>query len=673
MRNTPGVKEVKILATSEKAIVLFDEVETDSDKLISRVKALGYAVTEKTLLIEKRRKDLFESIRFAFITVVGIIGLSIIGLQYLGILEKGISYIPLPVVFSAILLGGYPIFRKAFLGILQRQVNVDLMMSAGIIGAAAIREYSASMLVAFFMNLAHYLEDLTLRRSRKAIKELIEIAPKVARIRLNNKEVEVDIDNISESDIVIVRPGEKIPVDGVVVTGFSSVNQAPVTGESMPVEKAPGDKVFAGSINGTGYIEVRVTKVGKDTTLGKIIRLIEEAEAHKAPVQKFADRFTTYFLPSAISFAFLTYLISGKAIYAIAVLVAACPCAVGLATPLSVVASVAGSARRGVLIKGGLYLEALARVDCLVMDKTGTVTFGRPEVTGVFVFEELYNEKEILKLAASLEMKSEHAIASAILREAEREGIDIPESEGFEYLIGRGITGRIDGRSIALGNERLLKEKGLRIPRDAITKAQELEKEGSTILFLAVDSEVRGIIAVSDVIRDEVSGAIEELRRLGIKRFILLTGDNERVARAVSLKLGITEYHSNLLPEDKIDIVRRLQAEGYRVLMIGDGVNDAPALVQADVGIAMAVAGTDVALEAAPVALMRDDWSQIPEAIKLGRKTYKVIRQGIALGITWDIITMGLASFGILTPVMAAALEELPTLAVATNASRLLR
>ncbi|HLA48224.1 MAG TPA: cation-translocating P-type ATPase, partial [Nitrospinota bacterium] len=433
--------------------------------------------------------------------------------------------------------------------------------------------------------------------------------------------------------------------------------------------------VFAATLNRSGYLEIKTTKVGKDTTLGKIIKLVEEAEAHKAPVQKFADRFTTYFLPSALSFALITYLISGKAIYAIAVLIAACPCAVGLATPLSIIASVGSSAKKGLLIKGGLYLEALAKVDCVVMDKTGTLTFGKPLVTDILVVsgqQSAVSEKEILKFAASIEKHSEHAIASAIIERAEKEGISIPEPEGFKYLIGRGITGRVDGKNIILGNQRLFEEKGIIISAHERKEAQKLEDEGKTILFVAVDSTISGIIAVEDVLRDEVPLSVEELKKIGVKRLILLTGDNERVASAIAKRLGIAEFKANLLPEDKIKIVGELQSEGYKVCMIGDGVNDAPALAQSDVGIAMGVAGTDVAIEASHVALMRDDWSQVPHAIMVGRNTYKIIRQGIALSIIWDVTTMGLASVGILSPVMAAALEELPTIAVAANASRLL-
>ena len=679
LKATKGVKDIKTLITTEKAIVTYDEIEVEQGEIIEKIEGIGHEVSGQWSVVSgqetPKKINLYDTLRFTFIITIGIVALGEIGLEYFGLLKRGIEIIPLPVTILAILFGGYPIFKKAFFGVLNKQINVDLMMSVGIIGAAAIGEFKSSMLIVFFMSIAHYLEEFTVTRSRQAIKELIKLAPKTARIKLNGREIEVETKELKAGDIVVVRPGEKIPVDGVILTGSSSVDQSPITGESIPVEKGIGNDVFAATLNRSGYLEIKTTKVGKDTTLGKIIKLVEEAEAHKAPVQKFADSFTTYFLPSALSFALITYLISGKAIYAIAVLVAACPCAVGLATPLSVIASVGSSAKKGFLIKGGLYLEALAKVDCVVMDKTGTLTFGKPLVTDILVVssqQSAVSKEDILRLAASIEKHSEHAIASAIIERAEKEGISIPEPEGFKYLIGRGITGSVEGKNITLGNQRLFEEKGITISDNEREKAQKLEAEGKTILFVAVDSTISGIIAVEDVLRDEVPLSVEELKKIGVKRLILLTGDNERVASAIAKRLGITEFKANLLPEDKIKIVGELQSEGYKVCMIGDGVNDAPALAQSDVGIAMGVAGTDVAIEASHVALMRDDWSQVPHAIMVGRNTYKIIRQGIALSITWDIITMGLASVGILSPVMAAALEELPTIAVAANASRLL-
>ena len=654
LKATKGVADIKTLITAEKAVITYDEADVNTEELIKKIEGIGHKAEIISEL--KIKSNLVDTLRFVFIAAVGIVALGEIGLEYFGLLEKGIELVPLPVTILAILLGGYPIFKKAFLGIKsllppfnkggRGGINVDLMMSIGIIGAAAIGEFTSSMLVVFFMSIAHYLEEFTVTRSRQAIKELIKLSPKTARIKIDGREIEVETKELKAGDIVVVRPGEKIPMDGVVVTGSSSVNQAPITGESIPVEKGAGDGVFAATLNGTGYLEVKATKIGEDTTLGKIIKLVEEAEAHKAPIQKFADRFTTYFLPAALSFALLTYLISGKAIYAIAVLIAACPCAVGLATPLSVIASVGSSAKKGLLIKGGLYLEALAKVDCVVMDKTGTLTFGKPLVTDIIEVRSQKSEvrrKEILRLAASIERHSEHAIASAIIERAEKEGISIPEPKDFKYIIGRGITGRVEGKAITLGNQRLFEEKGITISANERKKAQVLEAEGKTVLFLAASNPpnspllkggkegILGIIAVADVLRDEVPLSVEELKKIGVKRLILLTGDNERVASVIANKLGITEYMANLLPEDKIKVVKDLQAEGYSVCMIGDGVNDAPALAQSDVGIAMGVAGTDVAIEASHIALMRDDWSQVPHAIMIGRDTYRIIRKGIAL------------------------------------------
>ena len=669
-----GVRQFRILSAAEKVQVNFDPRRVSAEQVAQSIAALGYKVhpvgSPAAQPPEPPRLLKADTVRFAFIALVALIALLEVGGEHLGWFEAAKERIPLPVLLATIALGGYPIFKRAALGLIHKQINVDTMMSVGILGAAALGQYTAAMLIVFFMNIAHYLEEFTTGKSRRAIQELIRLSPKTARIKLDGREIEVAVEALKPGDILAIRPGEQIPADGVVASGRSAVNQASITGESLPVEKQAGDEVYAATLNELGYLEVRVTRVGPDTTFGKIVRLVEEAEAVKAPIQKFADRFTTWFLPTAIGVAVLTYLISGEPLYAIAVLVAACPCAAGLATPLSVVASVGSGARHGLLIKGGRYLEALAKVDCVVMDKTGTVTFGQPRVTDVVSVNGL-PEDELLRYAATLEKNSEHPIASAILDYAHAKGIAIPDPESFEYLVGLGLRGKVEGKTVLLGNARFLNENAI-----AFTtiehKAQELERSGKTVLFLAVNGRVAGAIAVADVIRDEVPAAIDALKRLGIKRLLLLTGDNERVAAAIASKIGITEFRAQLLPEDKIAIVRELQQAGHKVAMVGDGVNDAPALAQADVGIAMGVVGSDVALEAAHVALMRDDWRQIPQAIMAGRRTYRTIRQNIMLGVTWDVVTMGLASVGILSPVMAAATEVVPDVLVALNSARLL-
>lgn len=670
-----GVRDVKILSAAEKVEVRYDKRAVHAEELAGSIAALGYQVRSAEVLpgppAGERRAFFGEAIRFGFVAVVAAIALLEIGGEYFGWLDVAKERIPVPVLLAAILIGGYPIFRRAALGALHRRINVDTMMSVGILGAAAIGQYTSSMLIVFFMGIAHFL-DFTTGKSRQAIQELIKLAPRTARIKRDGREIEVAVDALKPGDVVAIRPGEQIPADGTVVAGASAVNQSSITGESMPVDKQAGDPVFAATFNNAGYLEVRVTRVGADTTFGKIVQLVEKAEAVKAPVQKFADRFTTYFLPTAIGVAVLTYLISGQLTYAIAVLVAACPCAVGLATPLSVIASVGSGAKRGLLIKGGLYLETLARVDCVVMDKTGTVTFGNPRVTDVVGLNGR-EDIELLKYAASLEKNPEHPIASAILARAAAQQVAVPDPERFEYLVGQGLRGTVAGRSVALGNAKFLSDQGIPLTPDAQAAADALGRDGKTALFLALDGVAAGIVAVADVIRDEVPAAIAALKKWGVRRLILLTGDNERVAAAITARLGIAEYQANLLPQDKIAFVQALQRSGHVVAMIGDGVNDAPALAQADVGVAMGVVGSDVALEAAHVALMRDDWSQVPAALRMGRRTYRVIRQNIVFGITWDVVTMGLASIGILSPVLAAATEALPDVLVSLNSARLLK
>lgn len=672
-----GVDQVKILSSAEKVRLSYDESKTSKEELANSIAALGYKVRYKgqgaaTMPTVGQSRVSREAVRFGLVALVALIAMLEIGGEYLGWFEKAQERIPVPVLLATIAIGGYHIFRRAVLGALGKQINVDSMMSVGILSAAAIGQYTSAMLIVFFMGIAHFLEEFTTRKSRKAIQALVKLSPKTARVKLNGQEREIAVEALRVGDIVAVRPGEYIPVDGIVITGASSVNQASITGESMPVAKQAGSEVFAATMNERGYLEVKVSRIGADTTFGKIIKLVEEAEAVKAPVQKFADRFTTYFLPVAIGVAVLAYLTSGEITYAIAVLVAACPCAVGLATPLSVIASVGSGANRGLLIKGGLYLERLAKVDCVVMDKTGTVTLGKPQVTDVVSLNGLPAEV-LLKHAASLEKNSEHPIASAILSYARARNVLAPDAEHFEYTVGQGLRGIVEGKAVVLGNVRLLENLRISLSPHAESVISALGNDGKTALLLAINGVAEGIVGIADVMREEVPAAIEALRRLGIKRLMLLTGDNERVATAIAGKLGITDYRSGLLPEDKIEIVKTLQRAGLTVAMIGDGVNDAPALAQADVGIAMGVVGSDVALEAAHVALMRDDWSQIPQAIQVGRRTYRVIRQNIFLGITWDIVTMGLASVGVIGPVLAAATEVVPDVFVSLNSARLLK
>jgi P-type Cu+ transporter len=590
LRQAPGIRELQVLGMSEKVRITYDAT-IQPEKLVQAVEQAGYAVTswrpegQRVSNVapsppsesQTRRVQAFALLRLLFVGFVSLIALVEIAGESLGLLRGAEELVPWPLTMAVVVIGGYPIFRGAFFGLRQRRINTDAVMSVGILAAAAIGEFIGAALIVFFVMVAHYLEDKTTERARRAIAELAVLQPKTARVKREAGEEEVAVTSLAPGEVVLVREGEQVPIDGRVVVGHAIVNQAPITGESLPVEKNPGDEVFAATVSERGYLEVEVQRVGEATTLGRIIHLVEEAEAQKSPVQRFADRFSAAFLPLVLTFSALTLLFSHPLVAAIAVLVAACPCAVGLATPLSVVAAVGAGARRGLLIKCGLGLETLAKVDTLVVDKTGTLTSGRPEVTEVVPLAEI-DQDEILALAAALEQRASHPLASAVLLEAERRGLVTLALEAIEVLPSRGIVGHLAGQVWTFGSRRLLFEQGITFSEDQEQRMALLEQEGKTVLTLARSGCVVGVLAVADPIRAEVASALAEVRHLGIRRIVLLTGDNERVATAIARAASITEVEANLLPEDKIATVKRLQAEGRCVLMVGDGINDAPAL-----------------------------------------------------------------------------------------------
>ena len=502
-------------------------------------------------------------------------------------------------------------------------------------------------------------------RLRRAVKNLTALAPKTARLARGDVEVEVPVAEVRVGDTVIVRPGEQIPVDGEVIGGQATVNQAAITGESMPVEVSVGGQVFAATLAEFGSLRVRATHIGADTTFGKVIRMVEEAEAHRADVQRIADKFSAYYLPVVATIAALTFLFRRDPLATAAVLVVACSCSFALATPIAMLASVGAAARRGLLIKGGKYLEILAKADVLLVDKTGTLTLGRPQITDVVALNGL-GEDGLLALAASAERYSEHPLAEAVRRAADTRALQLTAPEQFAAVPGQGIHAQVDGSAVRIGNVRL-------IPAAAgLFEAAALEEQGKTILFVERDGALAGILAASDTPRPELAKALAAVRRQGVRQIIMLTGDNERTAAALAAHIGI-EYRANLLPEDKIAIVKEYQAMGHIVVMVGDGVNDAPALAQADVGIAMGAAGTDIAIEAAHVALMRDDWMLVPEVFQIARRTMRVVKTNIGFTAVYNLLGLSLAAFGILPPIFAAAAQSLPDLGILANSSRLLR
>jgi len=538
-------------------------------------------------------------------------------------------------------------------------------MTVGVIAALVVGEWATAVVVVFFMRVGDYAEKFTTARARQAVRDLTAIAPQTARLERDGQEVEVSISEVQPGAVVIVRPGEKIPVDGVVLDGQATVNQAAITGESMPVEVSQGAKIFAATIAQMGSLRVKTTLVGPDTTFGRIVRMVEEAEANRAEVQRIGDKVSGYYLPVVAVIAVITYLVSKNPLSTAAVLLVACSCSFAQATPIAMLASIGAGAKHGLLIKGGRYLELLAKADTVLIDKTGTLTTGKPRLVDVVRLNGM-SEERLLTLAASAERYSEHPLAEAVRQAARDQNITFLESQDFVADPGKGVRARIGETVVEVGSWRIMEDNPL--PEVTI----ELEKQGKTLLFVRTNQELAGILTTSDTLRPETPAALAELKRLGVRKIELLTGDNERTAAAIAGQLGI-DYRANLLPEDKIRIVKEYQEQKHIVVMVGDGVNDAPALAQANVGIAMGANGTDVAIEAAHIALMREDWSLLPRAFQIAQRTMRVVKMNLGFTMVYNIIGLTLAAFGFLPPILAAAAQSLPDLGILGNSSRLLR
>ena len=560
------------------------------------------------------------------------------------------------------------------------ELGIDSLMSLAILGAITIGEYVEAASLAFLFSSAELLERYAVDRARGSLRELMKLAPTTARVLHDGREETVPVEQVEVGELVAVRPGDRIPLDGEVVRGQSAVDQAPITGESVPVEKQAGDPAFAGTINQEGYLEIRVTKRASDTTLAKIIHLIEEAEEQRAPIERFVDRFARYYTPTVVLMALGVMAVPPLAfgapfvdwfVRALALLVIACPCAMLISTPVSVVSALTAAARQGVLIKGGAYLEGIGQIRAIALDKTGTLTTGELEVTDVVPLND-HSERAVLEIAAALEARSQHPIAQTIVRRYEEQNGGRPpehaQLERFESITGKGVRARLDGQVHLVGKPGLFANaKELeRLPQFA-----ELEAQAKTVVVVGTEAESLGLIAVADRVRPEAAEAVRELKRLGLE-VVMITGDNEGTARAVAEKLGIEHYHAEVLPDGKVHEVQHLVEEYGHVAMVGDGVNDAPALAVATVGIAMGAAGTDTALETADIALMGDDLAKLPDLIELSRRARRVIRQNIGSSIAVKL-ALGLGVFpGWVTLVVAVLVGDMGmSLAVTGNAMRL--
>jgi Cd2+/Zn2+-exporting ATPase len=580
---------------------------------------------------------------------------------------------------AATLAGGIFPVRRALTALRTRTIDINVLMVIAVAGALALGEYLEAATVVFLFAVAQWLEVRTLARARQAIRALLDLSPRYAYVRRNGVEERVAVEDIAVGDAVVVRPGDKVAVDGRVTAGRSEVNEAPLTGESLPVEKEPGDEVYAGTINGRGALDLRVTRVGRDTRLARITHLVEEAQAQRAPVQSFVDRFARVYTPAVIALAVVVAIVPPALfggdvstwIYrALTLLVIACPCALVISTPVSIVSALAAAARSGVLVKGGAHLERLAAVTVIAFDKTGTLTSGRVGVSRVTPLGAA-GEDELLGLAAAVEASSEHPIARAIVAEARHRGIEVAGAASFESMPGLGASGRLAGRDVVIGNARLLKARGIAIGDDVDARCRQ--EQGGTHVYVGVNGMLLGCIAVADRARDTAREAVDLLRSHGIERMVMLTGDDEPTARQVAETVGVDEYHHSLLPDQKHALVESLRGEGRAVLMVGDGVNDAPALAAADVGVAMGAAGSDVAIETADVALMSDELLKLPYAVRLARATLRNVKTNVSVSLLLKAAFLVMAITGTATLWMAVLADTGASVIVVANALRLLR
>mgnify|MGYP001437981855 CR=1 FL=1 len=574
-----------------------------------------------------------------------------------------------------IAVSGYEIIKKGIKGLLKGNFNMNLLMTIAVLGSFAIGSGAEGAVVIFLFYLAEFLEDYAGNRARKSIKALLKLAPETATIKRNGKNVELHVNDVNVDDILVIRPGDKIPLDGTIINGASSVNQAAITGESVPVNKTEGDDVFAATINEEGYLEVRVTKRCDETVLSKIIELVRESQKRKSNTETFIEKFAKYYTPAvvlvALAVAVVPPLVFGQNldtwIYrALVLLIISCPCAFLLSTPVSMVSGITSGTRNGVLIKGSKYVEEMQNINTIVFDKTGTLTEGKLEVTNVITLNGC-SKKEILQIAGSLESKSKHPLAEAVIQYVEESDMDFKDVKDFESITGKGVKGQINGKTFYIGKKSLFRGSP-EFPEELIDK---LQNEGKTVIILGNDEHILGVIGLMDKIRTLSRSTIQGLKERNIKT-VMLTGDNEGVAKAVASKIGIDEYYAGLLPEDKVRIIDELIDKGEYVAMVGDGVNDAPALARANVGIAMGAVGSDVAIETADIALMEDNISNVNYLIDLSRKTMSVVKQNVSSAI---VIQLGLAIFavfGFVSLWVAVTFGDMGlTLAVILNALRI--
>lgn len=662
-----------VLGANYSARTLTVSGEVEVPELLRLMKRIGFpASVAESAASENHRRQIFRILAFALPAAALAVGAALHLLEFP-------QAVTVPIFLVAIISGGWDFARKGILAAIRLSLDMNTLMTIAVLGAMALGDLLEAATVVLLFTLAHMLESRSMDRARRAVESLMELAPPVAVVKRNGEEAEVPVGEVEIGEIIIVKPGTRLPLDGTVISGSSSVNQAPITGESLPAAKMEGDTVFAGSINGEGTLEVETTSLESDSTLAHIIALVQEAQAGRAPTERTVDRFARYYTPAVVLGAVLLavvlpLLVGGWSIWfyrALVLLVIACPCALVISTPVAVVSGLTAAAGSGVLIKGGGHLENAAKINLIAFDKTGTLTIGSPEVKRIETLNN-FDSDSVLRVAASLERYSEHPLASAIVEEAKRRGQILEEPKNVKALPGKGVEGIISEETVRVGSHRLFEELGLCAPEDRCP-ISEFQREGGTVVCVSSGDEMVGAIILEDSLRPSAALSIDRLKKLGISHTAMLTGDNHATASAIGAELGITDIAASLLPKDKLDRLKEWRDRGHNVMMIGDGINDAPALAAADLGVAMGAAGTDTALETADIALMTDDLSRVPFTIAHSKRTMTVIKQNIFLSIAIKLAFVALAVAGLSYLWMAIAADMGVSLAVIGNSLRLLR
>ena len=586
----------------------------------------------------------------------------------LSLLNSNFHFLSLPfdIAWVAIILCGVPIILEAIIGLVTRfDIKADVLVSLALIASVCIGEDFAAGEVAFIMQLGALLEDLTVARARAGIEKLVNLTPQTARVISQGRETVVPAEQVHIGDVIRVLPGETVPVDGVIISGETSVNQAVMTGESLPVDKTIGDEVSSGTVNQFGAFEMKATRVGENSSIQRMIRLVQSADADKAKIVGLADRWATWIVVIALTAAAITWAVTGEIIRAVTILVVFCPCALVLATPTAIMAAIGNATKHGFLVREGDALERLARVSRITFDKTGTLTYGTPKVTAVHSLSD-FTEDELFAMTAAAEKLSEHPLGKAIVRDYGKEVLSV---ESFQMIPGQGITAVVDGKCVLAGNTKLLDENNISVPEN---EAEKYIAEGATVIYVAVDKEIAGFIVLSDTVRNESGKMIERIKRLGVIP-VLLTGDHKSSAESIAKQLGIDEYQANCLPEDKLNIIGRYQQNGDEVCMIGDGINDAPALKKANVGIAMGGIGSDIAVDAADIALIGDEVKELPHLLGLSKRMMTTIKFNLTFSMLLNFAAITLAITGILNPVVGALVHNAGSVFVIINSEFLLR